>query len=371
MVGELSKIVLMETEGNWKNEFGRPWMIAGPCSAETYEQLFQTTKAVYDLGITVVRAGVWKPRTRPNTFEGVGEPALEWIEAIKAEIPVQFAIEVANVQHLELALKHHIDMVWLGARTTVNPFTVQEIADALKGTDIPVMVKNPVNPDLALWLGCIERIANAGVRQIAAIHRGFSSFRNTRYRNEPLWQLPIELKGRLPHIPLICDPSHIAGDRSMIREIAQKALDLNYDGIMVETHPDPDNALSDPMQQVSLRQLADIIGDLKLRKDTCDDALFKSKLEELRNRIDSIDHDIVENLANRLRIIEEIGQYKKENDVTILQMERWTSILNSRREWSKALGLSTDLIEEIYKTIHSESIRKQTEIFNRSPESPS
>ena len=356
--------------GNLENGSGRPWVIAGPCSAETYEQLYTVTKAVHDLGVKTVRAGVWKPRTRPNTFEGVGAEALEWIESIKKEIPVKFAIEVANTGHVELALEHKIDIVWLGARTTVNPFTVQEIADALKGTDIPVMVKNPVNPDLALWIGCIERIANAGNREIAAIHRGFSSYKDTRYRNEPLWRLPIELKSRLPQVPLICDPSHIAGDSSMIYEIAQKALDLDYDGVMIETHPDPGKAWSDSKQQVDPVQLAGILKGLKLRQDTCDDLMFKSKLEELRKKIDSIDHDLVENLANRVKIIEEIGQYKKENDVTILQLERWKSILSSRKEWGKSLQLNTDFIEELYKAIHSESIRKQTEIFNRTPESP-
>lgn len=360
----------MEILGNEENGFSRPWVIAGPCSAETYDQLYAVTKSVYKLGVKVVRAGVWKPRTRPNNFEGVGVEALAWMESIKKEIGVKFAIEVANAEHVELALKYNIDMAWLGARTTVNPFTVQEIADALKGTDIPVMVKNPVNPDLALWMGCIERIANAGIQEIAAIHRGFSSYKKTRFRNEPLWQLPIELKSRLPGVPLLCDPSHIAGDSSMIHEISQKALDLNYDGIMVETHPDPGNAWSDPKQQVSPGQLAEILKDLKLRQDTCDDSLFKSQLEELRNKIDSIDHDLVENLANRAKIIEEIGQYKKDNDVTILQIERWNKILKSRKEWGQPLGLNAEFIEELYKAIHSESIRKQTEIFNRTPQSP-
>ena len=312
----------------------------------------------------MIRAGVWKPRTRPNNFEGVGEQGLQWMYRIKEELPVKFATEVATTRHLELALKYEVDMIWLGARTTVNPFIVQEIADALKGVDIPVFVKNPVNPDLALWMGCFERIAGAGINKIVAIHRGFSSFKRSAFRNEPLWQLAIELKRNLPELPLICDPSHIAGERTMIREVAQKALDLNYDGLMIETHPTPEKALSDPKQQVTPAQLIEIIEKLTIRNDTCDNLSYASKLEELRNQVDSIDHDLVENLANRMKLIEEIGQYKNENDVTILQLERWKAILDSRKQWAKTLDMNMDFVEDIYKVIHAESIRKQTDIFN-------
>ena len=354
----------MEIDSVWRQQLRRPWTMAGPCSAESFEQLRETAKAIYRLGIKVIRAGIWKPRTRPNHFEGVGEEGLKWMASIKKEIPVQFATEVATPQHLELALKYDIDIIWIGARTTVNPFIVQDIADALNGIDIPVFIKNPVNPDLALWLGCIERIAGAGVKKIAAIHRGFSSFKKSSFRNEPLWQIAIELKRHLPDLPLICDPSHIAGDRSMVTEIAQKALDMNYDGLMIEVHPNPDQALSDPKQQVAPVQLAEMLKQLTVRSDTNKDALFTSKLEELRNKIDSIDHDLVEHLATRMSLIEEIGQYKKENDVTILQLERWKAILTSRKQWSKTLNLNAEFIEDIYKTIHTESIRKQTDIFN-------
>ncbi len=350
---------------SWKDELLRPWIIAGPCSAESFDQLYHTTKAIYELGINTIRSGIWKPRTRPNSFEGIGQKALEWIEKIKKELPVQFAVEVATAQHAELALKHGIDILWIGARTTVNPFLVQDIADSLRGTSTPVLIKNPVNPDLDLWIGCIERIANAGITKIGAIHRGFSSFKKTQYRNEPLWQLAIELKRILPHIPLICDPSHIGGDSSMIFSISQKALDLNYDGLIIETHPNPKEALSDPKQQVTPEQLALIINSLKLRKDKCDSVSFKNKLEELRHKIDSIDHDIIENLANRMKVIDEIGEYKLKNEVTILQLERWNEILKSRKSWAKDLKLTPNFVEEVYKTVHSDSIRRQTEIFNK------
>ena len=348
----------------WKETLQRPWIISGPCSAESFDQLHTVTTLIHQLGIKTIRAGIWKPRTRPNNFEGVGEEGLKWMAAIKDEIPVQFATEVATPQHLELALRYDIDMIWLGARTTVNPFIVQEIADALTGIDIPVFIKNPVNPDLALWLGSIERIERSGIQKIAAVHRGFSSFQPTAFRNEPLWQLAIELKQHAPDLPLLCDPSHIAGDRSMIYEITQKALDLNYDGVMIETHPDPENALSDAKQQVTPEHLAQILQKLTVRKDTCEDDLFTNKLDELRNKIDSIDHDLVENMVNRMKVVEEIGKYKKDNDVTILQMERWKRILTSRKAWAKSLELNPEFIEDLYKVIHTESIRKQTDIFN-------
>ncbi|MBL6446468.1 bifunctional 3-deoxy-7-phosphoheptulonate synthase/chorismate mutase type II [Fulvivirga sp. 29W222] len=351
--------------GEWKSRFQKPWIIAGPCSAESEEQLLKTTKAVSALGVEVIRAGVWKPRTRPNSFEGIGLKALEWIQNIKKEVNVKFITEVASAQHVELALKHDLDMVWLGARTTVNPFTVQEIADALKGSYLPVLIKNPVNPDLALWMGAIERIANADLHEIGAIHRGFSSFRKSKYRNEPVWQIPIELKANFPHIPLICDPSHIGGNRDMIYDISQKALDMGYDGLMIETHPDPDNALSDSKQQITPERLDEIKGKLKIRQTTSDNVLFKTRLEELRNKIDSVDHDLIETLSIRMKLIEQIGEYKKKNNVTIFQLERWNEIIRTRPRWAEALDLRKDFIEEIYKQIHSESLRNQTEILNK------
>lgn len=352
-------------KGEWISRFEKPWIIAGPCSAESEEQLLNTSKAVAELGIEVVRAGVWKPRTRPNSFEGIGVKALEWIQRIKRQVNVKFITEVASAQHVELALKYGLDMLWLGARTTVNPFTVQEIAGALKGTSIPVLIKNPVNPDLALWMGAIERISNAGIQEIGAIHRGFSSFRKSKYRNEPVWQIPIELKASLPHIPLVCDPSHIGGNRKMIYDISQKALDMGYDGLMIETHPDPDNALSDSKQQITPAQLNEVKNKLKLRQTTSDNILFKSKLEELRDKIDSVDHDLIETLSIRMKLIEEIGEYKKKNNVTIFQLERWNEIIKTRPQWAEALDLHKEFIEEIYKLIHSESLRNQTEILNK------
>ncbi|MEM7107354.1 MAG: bifunctional 3-deoxy-7-phosphoheptulonate synthase/chorismate mutase type II [Bacteroidota bacterium] len=349
----------------WRKEEEKPWFIAGPCSAESFVQLRDITLAVQKLGIQTVRAGIWKPRTRPNSFEGKGEEALKWIRDIKAEIDIEFAIEVASAAHVELALKYEVDIVWIGARSSVNPFLVQEIADTLKGLDLPVLVKNPVNPDLDLWLGGIERLANVGLTKIGAIHRGFSAFKKSEYRNLPLWQIAIELKRVLPDMPLICDPSHIGGSSSMIFDISQKALDLKYDGLMIETHPNPTKALSDSKQQVTPTQLESIISQLQIRANQVDDVVFKSKLHELRNKIDSVDHDIIENLASRMKLIEEIGDYKEQNNVAVLQLQRWNEILKSRREWATIANLNEDVIAEIYTLIHAESIKKQTEIYNR------
>lgn len=346
------------------NKLKSPKIIAGPCSAESYEQLFQTTQAIAALGIKEIRAGVWKPRTRPNSFEGIGIAALDWISKISKELDVEFTIEVASAQHVELALKHNLKKLWIGARTTVNPFTVQEIADALQGADVDVLVKNPVNPDLALWLGSIERIENANVKSVGAIHRGFSSFRKSKYRNEPVWQIPIELKRHKPSIKLICDPSHIGGNREMIFDISQKALDLGYDGLMIETHIDPDTALSDAKQQITPQTLGKYLSEFKIRSSTSDNIQFKSKLEELREKIDSIDHDLIETLSSRMKIIQLIGEYKRDNNVTIFQLERWKEIIKSRPKWAASLDLNQEYIEEIYKLIHEESLKTQTDILN-------
>jgi chorismate mutase len=337
-------------------------VIAGPCSAETEEQLMSSARAIAAQGIKVVRTGVWKPRTRPNTFEGIGTPALQWINNIKKEIDIQFAIEVATAQHVELALKYDVDVLWIGARTTVNPFTVQEIADALKGVDKPILIKNPINPDLALWIGAIERISNAGITKLGAIHRGFSSHRHSKYRNEPLWQIPIELKRTFPDIPMIGDPSHISGSRMLIEEISQKALDLNYDGLMIEVHPDPDNAWSDSKQQITPARLKEILDSLQVRSATSDNALFISKLEQLREKIDEMDHELIDVIRSRMDIVKEIGHYKKENNVAIFQLDRWNEIIQSRGKWGKDANLNSDFIEEIYKLIHAESIKNQTDI---------
>lgn len=344
----------------------RPWIISGPCSAESPEQLLSTCKGVLEAGITTIRAGVWKPRTRPHQFEGAGKIALSWIQDIKKELPqVQFAVEVATAEHVELCLEAGIDILWIGARTTVNPFTVQEVADALRGVDIPVLIKNPINPDLALWMGAIERVAHAGVSKLGAIHRGFSSFQKTKYRNIPLWQIPLELKTNLPQIPLICDPSHIAGDRKLLLEIAQRAMDMNYDGLMIESHIDPDHALSDAKQQVTPANLIKLMNSLKIRNAFSDDALFNNKLEELRHQIDQADREILESLAARMALVEQVGEYKKENNVAVFQIERWNEVFKSRPDWGNALRLNEDFVADLFKLIHTESIKKQTEVMNR------
>lgn len=340
-------------------------LIAGPCSAESPEQLLTTAFHIQKLGIDIMRAGVWKPRTRPNSFEGKGEEALSWMKDVKKEVPIKMATEVASPTHVETALKYGVDVLWVGARTSVNPFMVQEIANALKGIDIPILVKNPINPELALWQGSLERIYNAGISKLAAVHRGFSSYQKSKYRNIPSWQIAIELKSNFPELPLICDPSHISGNREMILEVSQKALDLGYDGLMIETHPNPEIALSDADQQVNLSSLEDILEQLRFTKKHSNDALFVSQLEQLRERIDHLDQEIVEILSMRKQLIENIGYYKKENNVTVFQLERWNEILNTRMEWGKSKNISPQYIQEIYKAIHDESIRIQTEIMGK------
>lgn len=341
-----------------------PMIIAGPCSAESEEQLREVSEALASRGVKIIRAGVWKPRTRPNTFEGMGSVALGWIENIKKDLDVQFAIEVASAQHVELALKAGVDVLWLGARTTVNPFTVQEIADSLKGVDIPVFVKNPINPDIALWTGAMERLNNAGVVKLGAIHRGFSLYRKSDYRNEPIWRLAIDFRHSMPRIPMICDPSHIAGNRKLIQPISQKALDLNYQGLMIEVHNNPDKALSDAKQQITPDTLDDILASLQTKATTSSNALFASKLDRLREKIDETDHELINIIKNRMDIVEEIGLYKKENKVTIFQPGRWDEIIKTRTEWADKMGLREEFIEDIFKVIHAESIKGQTSASN-------
>ncbi len=355
---------------SWGLKSPRPLIIAGPCSAESISQLRETAKAISDLNIEVMRAGVWKPRSRPNNFEGAGVEALKWIGEIQSEFDIKFVIEVAKPQHVELALAHDINLMWIGARTTVNPFAVQEIADALKGIDIPILVKNPINPDIELWQGGIERVLSAGITKVAAVHRGFSFFQESKFRNPPAWQIPIELKRRMPEIPLICDPSHICGSRDNILEIAQKAIDLNYDGLMIETHPDPDKAFSDAEQQVTPSRLAEILHTIKIRDEKSVNQVFINQLEQLREEIDDIDREIIEAIGTRMRIIEKIGDYKKDNNVTVFQLERWKEILETRPQWGKAKLLDKNFIEELYKVIHSESIKIQTDILNKNTAKP-
>lgn len=362
----------MDTK-NWVSHYknsnpSQPFVIAGPCSAESPEQLAIVAQALKNLGITIMRAGVWKPRTRPDSFEGMGETSLKWIADIKQETGLAFATEVANPNHVELALKAGVDVLWIGARTTVNPFSVQEIANALQGTDRIVLVKNPINPDLSLWIGALERLHRAGMKKLGAIHRGFSSFQKSRFRNQPLWQIPLELKTQHPNIPLIGDPSHIAGNRNLIFEVSQKSLDLDYDGLMIETHPNPDKALSDAQQQVTPDSLKEILSQLRMSERSSSNALFINQLEALREKIDHIDQELIETLSTRMKMIEKIGDYKKENHVTVFQLERWDEIMQTRPEWARLALLSPDFIRELYKIIHDESIRIQTEIMNKTSE---
>ncbi|MDA7768373.1 bifunctional 3-deoxy-7-phosphoheptulonate synthase/chorismate mutase type II, partial [Flavobacteriales bacterium] len=321
-----------------KNQhFSKPLVIAGPCSAESREQVLTTAKGLVNKA-TVFRAGIWKPRTRPNSFEGVGEKALPWLNDVKAETGLQVATEVATAQHVEACLKANIDILWIGARTTVNPFYVQEIAEALKGVDISVMVKNPLHPELSLWMGALERLNQVGINRLSAIHRGFFTLEKSAFRNEPKWELPIKLKRLAPDLPIICDPSHISGSPQMLAEVSQTAMDLNMDGLMIETHYNPSLALSDAQQQITPEKLGELLDNLILRSSTHPNAQFRSALNKLRMEIDSIDKKLVEIVGQRTEIVKEIGRYKKENAVTILQIERWFEILKSRKEWGEEMA---------------------------------
>lgn len=349
----------------WLNTNGKPLVIAGPCSAESEEQIMTTAREIAKIPqVNVFRAGIWKPRTRPGEFEGVGNKGLLWLKKAKEETGLKTCVEVAKPEHIELALKNEVDILWLGARTVVNPFSVQEIAEALRGTDIPVMVKNPLNPDIKLWLGAIERINAVGINKILAIHRGFHYFGSTQFRNAPMWEIPIELKRLAPKLPIIVDPSHICGRRDLIEEISQKALDLEMDGLMIESHIKPDKALTDSAQQISPSVLAKLLDNLKIR-DVKGDINFQGKLEELRTEIDKLDVELLQILAKRLEIIDEIGTYKKENDITILQMKRWAGIIEDRLSIGSELGLDKEFLKRMLNIIHKESIQRQTDIFNR------
>ncbi len=349
----------------WHPSFnpGQPLIIAGPCSAESEEQLLKTCIGLEKKGIHMFRAGVWKPRTRPGHFEGVGAPAFEWIRSVKQQIDTPFCIEVANPEHVELALKNRIDVLWIGARTSVNPFMVQEIAEALQGVDIPVMVKNPVNPDIELWIGAIERLLKTGNNKVGAIHRGFSLARSHPYRNMPRWEIPIELKRRMPDLPLICDPSHITGNKSWLQRVSQHALDLNYHGLMVEVHHQPELALSDRAQQVTPDEMLNMMSKLKIRSEQIEDPEVFSSLEALRESIDHLDAEIIELLARRMDIAREIGLYKKENNIKIFQLERWIQVFNSRTEWAGQGQLGLEFTHELLQAIHKESINQQNKIM--------
>ena len=340
-------------------------IISGPCSAETEQQVLETAIRLKETGkVDLLRAGIWKPRTKPGMFEGVGETGLSWLREAKRQTGIPVTVEVAHAKHVEKALEYGIDVMWIGARTTANPFSVQEIAAALQGTDIPVLIKNPVNPDLELWTGAIERIGKSGITNIGMIHRGFSSYGNTEYRNAPMWQLPIEMKRRFQGMLLICDPSHICGNRRMLQEVAQKSIDLDFDGLMIESHINPDQAWSDAAQQVTPERLNEILNALVWRSGYTADVLFTTALARLREQIDQLDDELMALLCQRMKLAEQIGLYKKENNMTILQTERWNNILERAFGKGEQLGLSHEFINRYFNAVHMESIHHQNKIMN-------
>ena len=351
----------------WLDDFklDHPLVIAGPCSAETEDQVLNIANQLKDTDVSAFRAGIWKPRTKPGMFEGVGAIGLKWLQKVKNETGLLISTEVANSTHVKLALEHDIDILWIGARSTVSPFIVQEIADALKGTEKVVLVKNPVNPDFSLWMGGIERLYSSNIKNLGLIHRGFSTYEKSKYRNIPEWQIPVEVMNRFPDLPMICDPSHISGNRNLIFDVSQTALDLNYDGLMIETHSDPDNAWSDASQQVTPNRLVEIMKDLKMRKITTDEEEYQNNLIDLRAKIDVIDHALLENLGKRMKISDNIGEIKRSNNVAVLQNKRWNEILGKMILEGEKLDLSEEFILKLFKAIHQESINRQEKVINK------
>ena len=351
---------------NWLNSLNldHPLVIAGPCSAETEDQVLKIAHDLKNSDVSVFRAGIWKPRTRPGMFEGVGAIGLKWLEKVKKETGLLTACEVANANHVKLAIEHNIDVLWIGARSTVSPFIVQEIAEALNSTDKIVLLKNPVNPDLSLWLGGIERLYSANIKKLGVIHRGFSTYEQTKYRNNPEWQLPIELQNRFPDLPLICDPSHISGRRDILQDVSQTALDLNFDGLMIETHINPDKAWSDAAQQIKPGVLIKMMADLKMRKVTNEEVDYKNSLNTLRTQIDVIDQGLLDTLGNRMKVAIEIGNLKKKKNVAVLQTKRWNEILGKMILEGEEKGLSEEFILRMFKAIHQESINHQEKVIN-------
>ncbi|MBD9136629.1 MAG: 3-deoxy-7-phosphoheptulonate synthase [Alistipes shahii] len=339
----------------------RPLVIAGPCSAETEEQVLDTARSLAAEGIRICRAGLWKPRTKPGGFEGVGETGIPWLQRVKRETGMYTSTEVATREHVAAALKGGVDLLWIGARTAANPFAMQEIADALRGADVPVLVKNPVSPDLELWIGAIERIYNAGIRRIGAIHRGFTSIDKSLYRNHPMWAIPIELHRRLPRLPIFCDPSHIGGKRELIAPLSQQAMDLGFDGLIIEAHCSPDCAWSDKAQQVTPEALAYIIRNLVIR----DESITTESLTELRSQIDKLDDQLLELLSRRMRVSRDIGQYKKEHNMPVLQTQRYEELLARRAGQAEQMGMDREFMRTVLQAIHEESIRQQMEVLGR------
>ncbi|AHW59364.1 3-deoxy-D-arabinoheptulosonate-7-phosphate synthase [Draconibacterium orientale] len=350
----------------WMPNIDNPLLISGPCSLETEEQTMETARLLAkDKRVFVFRGGVWKPRTRPGSFEGVGSIGLKWLQQVREETGFPVGTEVANAQHTEEALKAGLDVLWIGARSTASPFVVQEIADVLKGTDTVVMIKNPVNPDVQLWMGAVERIYQAGIKNIVGIHRGFTPFRETKYRNYPNWKTFIELKRLLPNLPVICDPSHIAGTREYLFEISQKAFDMGMEGLMIESHRDPSCALSDAGQQLTPADLGKMLDKLVIRYENASNPEFDNQLDVLRNRIDAIDAELLEILASRVQIVKQIGEYKRDNNVTALQISRWTQLMENRVKLGKSMDVNETFVKILFQLIHEDSVRMQTEIMDQ------
>ena len=342
----------------------RPMIIAGPCSAESEEQVMETARGLHDLGIHVFRAGIWKPRTHPGSFEGVGAPGLKWLQKVKHELGMKVGTEVASAKHVFECIKYGVDIVWIGARTTANPFLVQELADALQDTDIPVLVKNPVNPDLDLWIGALERFNRAGIRKLGVIHRGFSTSEDILYRNDPQWKIAIELRTRYPGLPFFADPSHMGGSRKYLLELSQTALDLGLEGLMIESHCHPECALSDSAQQLTPEGLREMLGKIVVRDKDSDSPTYREGIDQLRAQIDIIDEGLLYSFSSRMNVSRKIGQYKKEHNIAILQTSRWDSLLGSMIEKGRAYGLSEDFIRAVFNAIHDESVRTQNQILS-------
>jgi chorismate mutase len=345
-------------------EFKRPFIVSGPCSAETETQVLETARRLVKHNVSVFRAGIWKPRTRPDSFEGLGSVALPWLKKVREETGLYTITEVANAWHVKEAIDNGIDILWIGARTTTNPFAVQELANAIKGLDIPVFIKNPINPDIELWIGAIERFNKAGIKQIVAIHRGFSSYGVSHFRNVPQWEIPIELKRRIPDIPLLTDPSHICGNRELLYGVSQKAMDLNFDGLFIESHIDPENALSDKDQQITPEELGELLNRLVLRKTKITNHRLIDTLTELRKQIDYFDDEMMKIFEKRMKISEVIGENKKKSNITILQPQRWNEILEKRIKVGTRMGLSQEFVTKIFRAIHQESINRQNKVMN-------
>jgi len=353
-----------EVRRNWLRTKDVPTVIAGPCSVESEEQLLETAKGLAATGkVDIIRGGIWKPRTRPGTFEGIGVKGLPWMKRVKAETGLPITVEAAKAGHAEMCLEFDVDIIWIGARTTVNPFAVQEVAEALRGSEIPVLIKNPIHPDLSLWMGAVERFEKVGIKNLGVVHRGFSNAGEKVYRNRPMWQMAIDFMQKMPELPMVCDPSHICGRRDLLADVSQKAVDLNYDGLMIESHRDPDNAWSDAKQQITPEVFGKMVTGFKARYDKENDEQIQHSLDYLRSEIGEIDSDILHLLADRMKVARKIGQYKKENDMTILQPKKWEEISSNAIVKGAKEGLSADFINRFLKAVHDESIDQQEDVM--------